>query len=177
MPTILFAGGGLGFHRPFGGDEHGISAARLPINALIGVFLDDAQPDTTLAPEAIDFGVLGLDFSTLSLSLKQMFFIDDGRNAAGDTQVFLIPEGATRLFLGTMDGFQVQFRQGHGTPTRGRDVLRVPTTGLDNCSKTCAPSMDANGNACTNCVVICDHGKGEATVHQWCLAAPTSGGN
>lgn len=90
---------------------------------------------------------------------------------------------AAGLILG-LDGattacFQeVQFRAGRSSsPTGNRGGLQVPTTTASMCTKTCAPGMDSNGNSCSNCVVVCDNGNGQATVHQWCLAAPSSGGN
>ena len=33
------------------------------------------------------------------------FFVGDGQNADGLVQQFIVPAGATRLYLGTMDGF------------------------------------------------------------------------
>ena len=37
--------------------------------------------------------------------LQQTFFIGDGEIPAGTQQQFVVPVGATRLFLGTHDGF------------------------------------------------------------------------
>jgi hypothetical protein len=72
---------------------------------LVGIFLSDAQPSLTAAPSALDFGSLGTSFTTLSPGLKQVFFVGDG--LAGSTlQKFLVPTGATRLYLGTMDGYE-----------------------------------------------------------------------
>lgn len=92
-----------------GGAENGIADATMPINALLGVFLDSTQPDSTPAPTALDFQPAGLGtaFTSLAPALKQVFFIGDGLtgSGSGSPQAFLIPTGATRLFLGTMDGF------------------------------------------------------------------------
>ncbi|HET9834372.1 MAG TPA: PEP-CTERM sorting domain-containing protein [Vicinamibacterales bacterium] len=39
--------------------------------------------------------------------MNTRFFIGDGRRLDGVTpQYFIVPNGATRLFLGTMDGFE-----------------------------------------------------------------------
>jgi hypothetical protein len=78
-----------------------------PIDSLIGVFLGAAQPDLSAAPGALNFSTLGSrDFAALSPLLKQPFFIGDGRMNDGLTmQIFVVPAGAARLFLGTMDGF------------------------------------------------------------------------
>ena len=94
--------GGFFFH--FAGAEHGKSNTRAPANSLLGVFLDDIQPNLTPAPATLDFLSLGIDFPQLSPELKQVFFIGDGLNG-GSPQDFFIPPGATRLFLGTLDGF------------------------------------------------------------------------
>jgi hypothetical protein len=92
-----------------GGAEHGISALRAPINALLGVFLGPDQPDLSPAPAGLDFSPapanIGLNFATLSPLLKQVFFIGDGQTDAALVQQFDIPSGATRLSLGTHDGF------------------------------------------------------------------------
>lgn len=89
------------------GAENGIADVVAPIDALIGVFLGPDQPDSSAAPAALDFSTPALrDFATLSPLLKQPFFIGDGlRNDFTTLQYFVVPAGATRLFLGTMDGF------------------------------------------------------------------------
>jgi len=89
------------------GAQNGLSNVYAPLNSLLGVFLDDTQPDLSQAPSALDFGPtgLGLDFATLSPGLKQVFFIGDGSTSGGTVQHFMVPDGATRLFLGTMDTY------------------------------------------------------------------------
>ena len=95
------------FH--FAGEEHGMSNLFAPIDSMIGVFLGPNQPDLTPAPPGFLFFFKSgptIDFATLSPLLKQPFFIGDGRRADGITlQSFVAPPGATRLFLGTVDGF------------------------------------------------------------------------
>lgn len=91
----------------FGGSEHGKSNLRAPINALIGVFLSDGRPDLTPPPPSLDFGsASSREFTSLSPQLKQVFFIGDGRTSTGLTQKFVVPPGATRLYLGMMDGYE-----------------------------------------------------------------------
>jgi len=89
------------------GAENGIADIFAPIDSLIGVFLDSTQPSLSPATSFLDFSTLALrDFAALSPLLKQPFFIGDGfRNDGTTVQSFFIPSGATRLFLGTMDGF------------------------------------------------------------------------
>jgi hypothetical protein len=49
------------------------------------------------------------NFAELAPALAQTFFIGDGRtgSGSGDIQRFLVPEGATRLFLGYADGLNL----------------------------------------------------------------------
>ncbi len=81
----------------------------MPVNALVGVFLSDADPNSNPAPTPLDFGsgALGTSFASLAPQLQQIFFIGDGLTGSGtgSVQDFLAPAGATRLFLGTVDGF------------------------------------------------------------------------
>ena len=89
----------------YAGGENGISDVTAPLGSLIGVYLDNSQPDPGATPGAFDFRVTGLNFSTLSPALNQTFFIGDGLTSTGDMQRFMVPVGATRVYLGTMDGF------------------------------------------------------------------------
>ena len=90
-----------------GGAENGISSVTAQLSSLIGVFLDDNQPSLSPAPGGLNFSVAGgMDFVFLNPLLKQAFFIGDGSTAGAIVQQFVIPTGATRLFLGTMDGFE-----------------------------------------------------------------------
>ena len=74
---------------------------------LAGVFLTDNAP-TAPAPASLDFSStsLGTAFSELSPLLQQTFYIGDGRTGegTGSVQTFWVPDGATRLFLGIVDG-------------------------------------------------------------------------
>jgi len=83
----------------------GISGYHGPAGALSGVFLDDNIPNGT-PPERLDFTPegLGIDFPRLEPGLGQIFFIGDGKNAAGKPQDFVAPPGATRLYIGMADG-------------------------------------------------------------------------
>lgn len=82
----------------------GISGA--PANALIGVFLSDDTPTSGGEPAALDFQIASGNRDALSRlpALRQPFFIGNGVAAGGQRQVIYVPEGATRLFLGTVDG-------------------------------------------------------------------------
>jgi hypothetical protein len=88
------------------GVENGISNIYAPTCCLVGVFLDDSQPDGSPAPDSLDFGTMAArDYLSLSPELKQVFFIGDGVTSGAQQQYVIVPTGATRLFLGTMDGY------------------------------------------------------------------------
>ena len=112
------------------GAEHGLADLNAPISSLIGVFLSDAAPDTSSSPASLDFtSAASRDFSTLSPQLKQPFFIGDGLRSNGATQNFVVPAGATRLFVGSMDGQQWSDNAGGFSVTikNGVTVYRVET--------------------------------------------------
>jgi len=89
------------------GSENGIADVNAPINALVGLFLDDKQPNSSGAPGKLDFSTSGSrEFTTLKPELKQIFFIGDGKNSDGVRQQFIVPEGATRLYLATWDFYE-----------------------------------------------------------------------
>jgi hypothetical protein len=103
------------------GAEHGISDMNCPINALVGVFLTDDQPDATLTPRSLDFSTgASRDFHDLRPQLKQLFFIGDGLDSNGNHQNFIAPAGATRLFLATWDFYEWNNNAGSRTVTISR---------------------------------------------------------
>ena len=89
----------------------GISAPlNVPVDALMGVFLSEDDPTGSPTPDTLDFHE-NLGFASLAAGVGQIFFIGDGRTTDtsagvfnGPHQTFLVPPGATRLFLGTSDG-------------------------------------------------------------------------
>jgi Flp pilus assembly protein TadG len=89
------------------GAQNGVANVTAPINAVMGMFLDDNQPDQTAAPAALDFSTQAArDYTSISPQLKQPFFIGDGKNSAGTVQKIVVPTGATRFYLCTMDGYE-----------------------------------------------------------------------
>ena len=97
---------GFTFHNP--GVENGIADVFAPINSLVGIFLGPDQPSLSAAPPDLNFENVvpgGIDYTTLSPALKQVFFIGDGLTSKGQVQQIVVPAGATRFFLGTMDGY------------------------------------------------------------------------
>jgi hypothetical protein len=75
---------------------------------LVGVFLNDSEP-TGSGPSALNF-TNNTSFAELSPQLNQTFFIGDGLTGSGvgNRQRFLVPDQATRLFLGFADGWGIQ---------------------------------------------------------------------
>jgi hypothetical protein len=91
----------------------GISGAQnIWLNALVGVFLDNSVPSGS-GPASLDFSS-GLNFASLTPGIGQIFFIGDGLTGTGTggVQQFYVPTGATRLFLGTSDGYEWQNNSG-----------------------------------------------------------------
>jgi len=89
------------------GSENGIADVTAPINALVGIFLTDDAPNLTKAPKPLDFSTdASRDFEVLKPQLKQIFFIGDGKMKDGRAQQFVVPKGATRLYLATWDFFE-----------------------------------------------------------------------
>lgn len=73
---------------------------------LVGVFLGAGGPSGS-APAALNFtsSGIGTSFTSLSPLLDQVFFIGDGLtgNGSGSVQTFVVPTGATELYLGISD--------------------------------------------------------------------------
>ena len=123
MLTFTAATGGVNYgplYGPYGPDgrtdmsvnhatgaENGISDIKAPLSALLGVFLGPAQPSLSPAPSALDFSTSSSrDYTSLSPGLQQVFFVGDGYTSGGIQQNVIIPTGATRFYLGVMDGYQ-----------------------------------------------------------------------
>ncbi len=130
------------------GAEHGISDIIAPMDSLLGVFLDGAQPDLTPAPSAIlDFSSpASRDYLTLAPQLKQVFFIGDGITSSSYRQQIIVPDGATRLYLGTMDSFEWNNNVG---------AFNVEITIVDRTppTTTATPSPGPNVNGWNNTTV------------------------
>jgi hypothetical protein len=97
---------------PDGGGSVGYIGGGLPTNgigdihcvdyALIGVFLDMTEPALP-RPATLDFSGAAKDLTLLQPQLKQPFLIGSGSTSAGQARKILVPNGASRLFLGIMD--------------------------------------------------------------------------
>jgi hypothetical protein len=101
---VLTSGGGYP-SSSYAGPYGGISGITIPgAGALIGLF-ESATPPSGSPPPSLDFTVLGTNFTSFAPALYQTFFMGDGLtgDGSGTVQQFLVPAGATRLFLGITD--------------------------------------------------------------------------
>jgi len=86
-------GGGGNLNR---GAQFGIGGLGTRSNALVGVFLADTLRGV---PPTLDFSGTLKDAVTLQPLLQQPFLIGAGYTAAGNLKEFVVPQGATRLFI------------------------------------------------------------------------------
>ena len=70
---------------------------------MLGVFLDEGIPSDPAPAELTFIDLNERDYLEIQPKLKQVFFIGNGKTSVGTQQRIVIPKGATRLFLGTMD--------------------------------------------------------------------------
>jgi len=94
---------------------------------LVGVFLDDSEPSDPAPAGLPPFTETAKQFTSLSPGLRQIFFIGDGQQA-GSPQLFNVPAGATRLFLGFADGDGGAGQAGYYNDNQGalNVVVNVP---------------------------------------------------
>jgi beta-lactam-binding protein with PASTA domain len=117
--------------------QGGLSGLTAPWSAPVGVFLSDDAPDPAATPANLNFSAAGLgeDFSSLSPLLQQPFLIGDGRTPDGVVQQFVVPAGATRLFVGVMDDNAWTTNIGDGfeltvVSPRSADIVTEPVSGV-----------------------------------------------
>ena len=86
------------------GPANGIASITVAYDALVGVFLGPSAPSGS-PPAGLDFTGNASTFTTLSPAIGQVFFIGDGLtgSGSGSVQQFVVPAGATRLFLASSD--------------------------------------------------------------------------
>jgi hypothetical protein len=109
------------------GPANGISGYKGPANALIGVFLNNNVPTGPGAPATLDFTGSN-NFASLSPLLNQIFFIGDGLTGtgSGSVQDFIVPTGATRLFLASADALGASFDNTGSFDVKASDTSAVP---------------------------------------------------
>jgi hypothetical protein len=96
---------GSSYNNP--GPENGIANAIMPDDAMMGLFLTNNAPNLTTAPSSVVNWTTSPQANQATYSnlvVQQPFMIGDGQTTSGVTQQFLVPPGATRLFVGIWDG-------------------------------------------------------------------------
>ncbi len=84
-----------------------MSDAIMPKNSLNAVFLNNNVPDGQTVPPVLDFSTqTARDYSKISPLVQQVFYTGTGLTSSGSQQSITVPAGATRMFLGTMDGHE-----------------------------------------------------------------------
>ena len=84
-----------------GGVIAGVIAPAPASGFLAGLFLGPSLP--AVAPSRLDFTSGGLNFTTLSPQVGQIFFIGNGSTSGSVLQQFVVPGTATRLYFGIAD--------------------------------------------------------------------------
>lgn len=80
----------------------GVSAVSGPGAGLVGLFLGSAI-DAQATPPNLVFDASQRDVEVVEPALQQTFYIGNGRTSSrARPKTFVVPEGATRLFLGTL---------------------------------------------------------------------------
>jgi hypothetical protein len=100
--------------------QNNIGNISAPIDSLIGVFLTNNAPNTQSAPTAtLDYTNQSTrdTINTTGLQTQEPFFIGTGATSTGSTKYYVVPPGATRLYLGVMDGHQWSNNSGSFTAT------------------------------------------------------------
>ncbi len=134
--SVLCCGTSANPNGPDGGNDRGLGIDILSFGGisgildsnrymfLTGVFLDASEP-SGIPPDRLDFGPSALTdaFTEASPALRQTFFIGDGLTPSGVRQIFHVPPGATRLFLGFADGFAFSGDPGYFDDNGGALVM------------------------------------------------------
>jgi len=100
--------------------QNGVGNIDAPIDSLIGLFLTSNAPNTQTAPSVTPNYSTQAErdvVNTTGLVTQEPFFIGTGTTSGGTTKTFVVPPGATRLYLGTMDGHQWNNNSGSFTAT------------------------------------------------------------
>jgi Flp pilus assembly protein TadG len=110
------------------GEENNIQTLTAPLDSLVGVFLGGSigsAPTAANAPSVYN-DYMTQDDSTIQV--QEPFYIGDGTPYSNPnvTAQFVVPKGATQLFLGTMDGYQWNNNAGAYSVT----ITQEPTISL-----------------------------------------------
>jgi len=85
-------------------EAFGLASVYGPAGALVGVFLGPEAPSVDAKPPGLDFSTSAArDQVTLSPLAQQVFYVGRGKTSTGTLKSFIVPIGATRLFLGVLE--------------------------------------------------------------------------
>jgi hypothetical protein len=109
------------------GSEHGMSNIEAPLNSFIGVFLDNNVPDNDgpIPPELNFSSSTEQNYTSISPELRQPFYIGNGQTSNGQQQSVVVPPGATRFYIATMDGHEWSNNVGGFTATISTSNVRL----------------------------------------------------
>jgi hypothetical protein len=109
------------------GSEHGMSNISTPINSVVGVFLDNSNPSSEgTSPPGMDFSTqTERDYVSMEPQLRQTFYAGNGETSGGIQQMIVVPQNATRFFLGTMDGHEWSNNSGGYNATITEQVIEL----------------------------------------------------
>ena len=104
----------------------------------LGVFLGPSGQPVS-APPTIDFTPttgIGVNFTTLSPQIGQLFIIGDGTTSSAQTRTYYVPTGATELYLGFADSSNFQgpcgqYADNSGSVNRRNRGSRTGAVGAD----------------------------------------------
>jgi Flp pilus assembly protein TadG len=102
------------------GSDNGIADATMPEDAVVGLFLTNNAPNLSSAPSGnINWtqAPYANQATYTNLQVQAPFMIGNGQTTGGTVQQFLVPAGATRLFMGIWDGVDYNNNGGSITGT------------------------------------------------------------
>ena len=86
------------------GAQLGKSDIVAPMISMVAVFIGAGDPSANTAPARLDFTSSDArNYKELAPKLGQVFFVGDGKTDSGTIQAIIVPEGATRLYMGVWD--------------------------------------------------------------------------
>ncbi len=111
--NLSHGGGTAGANSPEGNGQlsgHALGATLgksdivAPLVSMVAVFIGPNDPSNSPAPAQLDFtSDTERNYKTLKPLLGQVFFVGDGKTDSGEIQKVVVPEGATRLYMGVWD--------------------------------------------------------------------------
>lgn len=101
------------------GPENGVADAIMDEDVTAGLFLTNSAPNLGTAPAMVDWTQTSQNNQATYTNLKVQapFMIGTGLTSTGVVKQFMVPPGATRLYLGIWDGYEYYNNSGTLTGT------------------------------------------------------------